>query len=280
LLYNCAELKPRAVALINRRDISALLASIRDGNPEAGKRPRKATAVRIHAHLGGFFRWCAEEEIIKTNPMANMRSPATIAPRSRFYSDDELKAIWSAADQLPLVEGSYVKLLALTALRRDELLLARWSEFDNPTEPTLFTVPTARIKLKAKAKLTADPHKRPVYRVPLAPWAQRLVKGLRREGELLFPNLDPRKLVAKLIKLGAPADFRFHTFRHTVATYFHNADKSEYERALVLNHSSGGTVTAGYSHGSPLGLKQTLLAEWAEHVERLVSPGKGIARLR
>jgi hypothetical protein len=54
---------------------------------------------------------------------------------------------------------------------------------------------------------------------------------------------------------------------------------SEWERALVLNHSGSGSVTAGYSHGYPLDLKRKLLTEWAEHVEQLVQP-EGVTLLR
>jgi len=39
-------------------------------------------------------------------------------------------------------------------------------------------------------------------------------------------------------------------------------------------------VTGGYSHGYPLDLKRALLTEWAEHVERVVSPAEGVAQLR
>ena len=46
----------------------------------------------------------------------------------------------------------------------------------------------------------------------------------------------------------------------------------------MLNHSGSG-VTAGYSHGHALDLKRALLCEWAEHVQRLVSP-EGAALLR
>jgi integrase len=273
VLYNLADLKPRAVATITYRDISSLLNKIRDG--DAGQRPRKATAVRLHAHLSDFFKWCARERIIKENPMAAMPSPATIAARDRHYSDAELKAIWSAADKLSTIEGSYTKLMMLLALRRDELAQARWSEFDSREEPTLFTVPTERVKMKAAAKLI----KKPTYRIPLPPLAQRIVRGLKGGDELVFAKLNVRKLTAKLVRRGAPQDFKLHVFRHTVATYFHNTGRSEWERGLVLNHASGGTVTGGYSHGYPLELKRTLLTEWAENVERLVSP-KGVARLR
>ena len=277
VLFNCAEFKPRAVATITYREISQLLAAIRDGNPEAGRRPRPPTAARIHAHLGDFFGWCARERTIKENPMANMPSPATVVARDRHYSDDELRAIWLAADQLDAVEGGYVKLMMLLALRRDELALARWTEFDSRDEPTLFTVPTERVKMKAETKAK----KKPAYRVPLPLLAQRIIRGLRRDGEeAVFPGLGAEGLKAKLVPLRAPRDFKLHTFRHTIATYLENSGRSEWERGLVLNHSGSGTVTGGYSHGYPLDLKRALLTEWAKHVERVVSPAEGVAQLR
>jgi integrase len=272
ILHNCAELKPRAVATITYRDISGLLAAIRDGT--VGK-PRPSIAARLHAHLRDFFSWAAREQIIAASPMANMPTPAKNKSRDRFYSDDELRAIWSAADRLSPSEGSYVKLAMLLALRRDELALARWTEFDD--ELTLFTVPTERVKMKASTK--AD--KKPVYRVPLSPLAVRQLKGLRLDGEAtVFPALVADHLKSKLVRLGAPADFKLHTFRHTVATYFQNKGRSEFERGLVLNHAGGGSVTGGYSHGYALDLKRTMMVEWADHVERLVTPGEGVARLR
>src|SRR5262249_20807135 len=148
------------------------------------------------------------------------------------YSDDELRSIWSAADKLSTVEGAYTKLMMLLALRRDELAEGVWSEFDRQEGPTLFTVPTPRRHMKTPGKLT----KKPTDRVPLPPRAARIVRGLRGGGEQLFPGLDiRRKLKPKLVKLGAPKDFLLHTFRHTIATYFHNTGRSEWERALVLN---------------------------------------------
>jgi hypothetical protein len=47
----------------------------------------------------------------------------------------------------------------------------------------------------------------------------------------------------------------------------------------VLNHADSG-VTSQYSHGYPVELKLTMLTEWADHVERLVTPAEGVARLR
>jgi integrase len=173
------------------------------------------------------------------------------------------------------VEGGYTKLMMLLALRREELALAQWSELDSREAPTLFTVPTARVKLKASAKLD----KKPVYKVPLPPLAQRILKGLRGDGAMVFPGLDANRLKAKLVAEGAPEDFLLHTFRHTAATWLQTAGRSEWERGLVLNHAGGGSVTSGYSHGYPVELKLAMLSEWADHIERLVAP-EGISLLR
>ena len=37
-------------------------------------------------------------------------TPSNVAPRQRYYSSDELRSIWFAADQLSPSEGGYVKL--------------------------------------------------------------------------------------------------------------------------------------------------------------------------
>jgi integrase len=203
-----------------------------------------------------------------------MKTPAKSKRRERFYSSEELKAIWTAADRLPKAEGSYVKLVCLFALRRDELAKARWSEFDD--QLTLFTVPAERVKLKASAKL----EKRPVYRVPIVPLAQRILRGLPRDGEPVFPGLNAARIAARIVEAGGPKDFLLHVFRHSIATWLENNGHSEWERGLVLNHSSGSSVTAGYSHGYALDLKRGLMQKWADHIAGLVSPAEGITLLR
>lgn len=275
VLFNCAEFKPRAVATIAYREVSKLLADIRDGKD--GGKPRPSVAARVFSHLSDFFKWCVREQIINENPIAAMVSPGKVQARDRFYTDDELRAIWQAADKLAPMEGSYTKLMMLLAVRKDELALAKWSEFDSRDEPTLFTVPTERVKMKAQSKLKK---KKPVYKVPLPPLAQRLVKGLHRDGDLVFPGLQAEKLMAKLVKLGAPQDFIWHTYRHTATTWLETQGRTEWERGLVLNHSGSGSVTSDYSHGYPIDLKHELMEQWAAHIEGLLAPAAGVARLR
>jgi integrase len=174
--------------------------------------------------------------------------------RDRVYNDDEVRATWQAADKLGPVEGSYIKLLILLAPRKSALAAMRRSDLDNLDK--------------------------------------RLIKGLLKgDDDRVFPTLavytiggeqqgfHSARLVRKVVALGAPKDFAFHAWRHTVATWLENEGASEWERALVLNHAGGMSVTAGYSHGFAGKLKLELLTKWSDHVERLVQP-EGVAVLR
>jgi len=273
VLKNSAAWHQRPVATIRASEVEALLWGIRDGDPDKGLKPRPAAATRIFAHLRDFFSWCSREGgPVKTSPMQKMSPPSTVVARDRVYSDDEIKAIWKAADKLDAADGSYVKLILLLALRREELAQAKWSEFDNPDAPTLLTIPFER----TKGKLTRK--RKTTYIVPLPLLAQRIIKSLPGDGEKVFPRIDAQRIKDKLVAEGAPADFTLHVSRHTVATWLQNQNHSEWEVGLVLNHAASG-VTAGYSHGYPRDRKFELLTKWADHVERLVQP-EGVALLR
>ena len=301
ILNSCAAWLPYAIATIRYDQVEKLLWAIRDGDPEKGIKPRPAAAVRLFAHLRDLFKWAARPSgPLKTSPILGMSAPGKIRGRTNVFTDADLKAIWKAAVQLTPGDASYVKLAMLLGLRREELALARWSEFEfnKDGEPVLFTVPSARVKMKAARKL----EKHPVYRVPLPPLAQRIIsglpkyiprrpilklpsqakqtKGLPKPDDLLFPDFNANRLKAALVKHGAPENFILHTFRHTVATWLENKGRSEWERGLVLNHSGGGGVTGGYSHGYALDLKRTMLTEWAAHIEALVQPAEGVTLLR
>lgn len=277
VLNACEDWKDESIGTIDYRRIDDHLLAIMRGDSKKKIKPRPSSAVRLHAHLGDFFRYCARRKLIADSPMRDMLPPTKLEGRDRVYTDDELKAIYSAADKLDPVEGGYIKLMLMLALRKQELALAEYGEFETKDDRITFVVPTERVKLKGARKLEK---RKPVYIVPLPKRAQRIFKSLpNRDKRFLFPNLDAGRLKDKLVKLGAPADFKLHVVRHTVATYFQNKGRSEWERGLILNHTDSGSVTAGYSHGYPVETKLQMLEEWAEHLEQLIQP-KGVSVLR
>jgi integrase len=137
-----------------------------------------------------------------------------------------------------------------------------WSHLDNPDNPTLWTTP---FELTKSRKKQPSNRKGRTYLTPLPPLAQRILRGLPKGGadDRVFPTLrlytnaarsklfNDAPLIQRLRKRGAPADFKAHTWRHTIATYLEKEGHSEWERGLVLNHSGQGVTVDGITVTRP-----------------------------
>ncbi len=267
LKNNCAVWLDRPIVSLTKADAYDLL----EGFVAVG---HEAKARKTLSWLKTLFRWAVKRDIIETSVVEAVELHLERNIRRRFYSDEEVGAVWKAAGQIDTVKGGFVKLILLLGVRRGELAGMRRSEFDNPDNPTLWTIPHERTKTKKSQK------KERVYLVPLPKLAQRVIKGLPRlDDDLVFPGRDEGKpfvpgwvLRNELRRVSSVKDFTFHPCRDTVSTWLQDKGYSEHERALVLNHAGGGTVTGDYSHGYPIQLKRQLLEEWAAHVAKVVQP--------
>jgi integrase len=256
--------------------------------------PYKATSTL--RWLRCLWKWARDEDYVTDPIMDAVKIDVDKPVRTRTFSDDEIKAIWSAADRIGRIEGAYIKLLMLLAPRKTALAKMRYSDLskhDKDGNPTLWTTPHDLTKSKKTARKSGKEPR--IYLTPLPPFAQRVLKGVTAKGvhsdDLVFPGLSVNEtkagrpslritpLTRELIRHGAPKDFTPHTMRHTLATWLQEEGHSEWERGLVLNHSGSGSVTEGYSHAIPLKLKLELLTKWADHVEGLMQP-EGVRTLR
>ena len=268
LMINCADWLDKPVSTITKADAYSLLDRFVAKGQEA-----KASVTR--AWLRTLFRWLVQRDVLQSSIMEGVELHLERKVRERFYSDKELKALWKAANTLDPIEGGFVKLVLLLGVRKGELAGMRRSEFDDPTNPTLWTVPHQRTKSRKSRK------KHRVYIVPLPKLAQRLIKSLPRfedDEDLVFPGRYKGKplvpgsaLSNKVREKSKVKDWTYHACRHTVATWLKGQGHSEYERALVLNHAES-SVTSSYSHSYPVKLKRSLLEAWAGHVAGLVQP--------
>jgi integrase len=281
VLKNCEPLLGIPIDKIGKQDVRTLLRGF-----IAKGYPYKAAVT--YAWLKKFWRWAAQEDYVTSPIMEAVSIEYEKRERDRVYSDAEIKATWEAANKLDPVESAFIKLLMLLAPRKTALACLRHSHLDDPDNPSVWTTPWELTKSRKKVV-----KRKREYLTPLPPLAQRIIKGLAKndkEPDRVFAGLPVHETEAgqptfygvhlkrRLLEHGAPADFGYHAWRHTIATFLENAGHSEWERGLVLNHSGSG-VTAGYSHGHALDLKLSLLDKWAKHVERLVQPG-GAAVLR
>lgn len=104
-------------------------------------------ANRNLAYAKAFFGWCKDRRIVKQNPAAGIKKPAKEKSRDRVHSLQELKWIWSAAEELGYPFSQLVRLLIVIPMRREELAAIRLNEFtcENGIR-TVWTLPANRTK--------------------------------------------------------------------------------------------------------------------------------------
>ena len=260
----------RPFADITKKDANGYLSDLAMEKPAAAR-------VAL-SWLKSLWRWAARMDIVPYPIMDVLQAKdfgIRKKTRDQTYTDDQIKALWTATGELSSHERAFLKLSILLSVRKGALVGLRKRELDDPKKPTLWTVPTERVKVR---KSTEDQGR--VYQIPIPPLASRvLVPLLKGDGDLVFPSAARKDasmvcgtaLAKKVREASGVADWTHHAHRHTVATWLQDQGHDEYDRALVLQHAGAGTVTAGYSHGYSLDRARELLEKWAKHVGAVVA---------
>lgn len=89
-------------------------------------------AEHFHRSAKTFFKWCVERHLLPYSPIQHLRAPSKWKARERVLSDDELRAVWKAADSCGIF-GEIVQLLIATGQRRSEIgsLQTSWISSSN-----------------------------------------------------------------------------------------------------------------------------------------------------
>ncbi len=252
---------------VTRADVATRLACIAEENGGFA-------ANRARAALSSFFSWAIAEGVADANPVVGTRRPVEEISRDRVLNDDELRLVWRCAG--PGDYGAVVRLLILTAQRREEVGGMLWSELALANE--LWKIGPER----TKNGLAHD--------VPLSSPAIEILKGLsRRDGRALVfgsrngpfsgwskakASLDAR-ILAEMREANKDAKlqpWRLHDIRRTVATGLADLGVLPHVVEATLNHISGhkAGVAGVYNRSSYSNEKRDALKLWASHVLALV----------
>jgi integrase len=266
-----APMRYREASELTRRDISEIVDNMADRAP--------IHANRVLAYLKAFFGWAAGRGYLEANPAIGIAKPTREVTRDRTPSVDEVVEIWDAAGDLGYPFGQVIRLLVLTASRRDEVGAMRVAELDLPCDGDegCWTLPEGRSK-NGRA-----------IRMPLAPLARRVVAEALAsrtvDSEFLFSTTGKTPVsgwsraktrIDKLIRKrrrrrGVLADmppWRFHDLRRTFATAA--CDVLQIDPAVAdrcLNHvgaSTTSTVSRIYGRNEMFQQRRDALVGWAE----------------
>jgi integrase len=258
----------RQIAEIGRRDVLDVIDAIVD-------RGAVVTARRVQSHLHRLFRWAVGRGIVEMNPIADLPKPGSETPRDRVLSDDELIAVWNAAEQLSWQFCFVIRLLILTGARREEIGKLRWSE-----------IVGGELKLEASRTKNALPHT-----VPLSAPARATIERVPHIGSSPFVfTIDGSKPVsgwsrtkARLDELSGVESWRVHDLRRTVAIGLQKLGINLQTIEAVLGHTSGSRsgVVGVYQRHNFAEEKRTALEAWGRFVMSLVDkPAGNVVEMR
>jgi integrase len=274
---------------LTRAQVQAVL----DGIERLHARNRTLEVVRM------LCNWSVARGLIPMSPVAGikkLREPK----RTRTLTDDEIRAVVQAFDTTPFAE--YVRLLFLTAARREELLSARWGDVYGD----LWTIPAEAEKTGATR---GEPRRLPLSKPALAALARQRERNMaagRAGSPYIFPGPSgdrlhrdapkafvyrlkglrdngtkprPHKLAKPRPRL-IPEDLRLHDIRRSAADRMLNAlGLDAYTVDVgVLGHAKP-PMLAVYAPALPAKTKAAM-AEWASELERILGERRRKGRRR
>jgi integrase len=254
----------KPIVELRKRDVIELIDTIAD-------RGSLIMANRTLRIVKRMLTWAAGRDIVESNVAAYVEPPADEPRRDRVLSDAELVEVWQAADGMGGTYGAGVKLLTLTAARRDEIFDLHEDELD--LEAAAIRLPAARAKTKKGRG------------IPLSPQAVAILAALPRlAGPYLLSATGerPRGDFARQkryldARLPGMPPWVIHDLRRSCATGMQRLGARLETIEAVLGHVSGsrrGVVGIYQRHGFETEARQALEA-WGRHVEGLVTGTSG-----
>jgi len=261
----------RADALTRPDAVHALDNLVKAGKP--------AMAARTMAYGRACYTWAARRGKVPENPFTLIPVPAATASRDRVLTNAEVGYVWRAAGIMAWPFGPLIRLLLLTAQRRDEVASMAWSEMS--ANQTMWTIPKERAKngrshivhlaLPAQEILASLPRftgsdlvftttgKTAVSGFSGAKRTlDNLIQGQRDKAARAAGQPDPPPLPA----------WRLHDFRRTAVTWLAGNGVAPHVADRLLNHVQGtiSGVAAVYQRGEFLAERKAALEAWAAYV--------------
>jgi integrase len=242
------------------------------------KKGQPAAANHAFTAIRTFLRWCVRRRYIHHSPIEGIELPAKAASRERTLTDDELRIVWTAADELDGHFGVIVKLLILTGQRRSEIggLQAEWCSI--PAAPRANSQPTICLP----SEITKNGR---VHSFPIGPTAAAtLSSSITASTTSIFParghDTKPFNGWSKgkllLDQKAKIAPWTLHDLRRTFATGLQRLGVRIEVIEALLNHVSGtraGIVGVYQRHHYQDEMREAV-EQWESHLRTILEGRK------
>jgi integrase len=252
----------RLIEDIRRVDIAALLDRIEDTSGPAMAQQTLAVLRRLfswHAGRADDFRSPIVRGMSRTKPSERQRQ--------RTLTDDEIRAIWQAAEGSPSAFGYLVQFLLLTAVRRNEAARMHRSEVIGDD----WTVPQDRYKTGKELV------------VPLSPAAGAVLANVPQIGAAGFVfTTDGKTPISGFSKFKRAFDlacgvtgWTLHDCRRTARSLMSRAGVPSDHAERALGHVIGG-IRSTYDRHEFYAEKKRAFAALAAQIDHILHPADNV----
>jgi integrase len=252
------------IAEINTQSVTQVLEPIWNTKPE--------TASRVRQRMERILSWATVKELrAGANPaqwrghldhVFPKRSKVRSVVHHRALPPRQVPDLMAALSQENCIASHALRFLTLTACRTNEVIGAKWSEFD--LDGKLWTIPKERMKARR------------AHRVPLSRPALRLLEEMAKDqaGEFVFWFKKPNRPLSNmamltLLRRMKRKDVVPHGLRSTFRTWA--AESTHYPREVceqALAHTISSATEAAYQRGDLLERRRRLMEDWGAFVMR------------
>jgi integrase len=208
---------------IDRRKVAALLGQIEtNSGPVSRNNARSA--------LSSFFSWCVSEGLLELNPVQGTAKAIQNESRERVLTQEELRQLWRTLPQINAGFADIIRLLLLTAARRNEIGLLTWNEID--FKRGMIVLGPERTK------------NRKTFELPLSTQALAILARQHRRNSTDFVFSDKGyqdwdRAKQRLDRRLGIAEWHLHDLRRSAATQMAELGVLPHVIETTLNHVSG-----------------------------------------
>jgi integrase len=271
--YVYPEWEKRKIFDIDRDDVSMLLRSIvkKHGRSQANAVYSTIRGVMVWYRANGPKAYEAKFPIVQgMNPD---KRKTKLKRRNRVLTDDEIRAVWTTCGEVDVLFGGLVKMLLLTAQRREKVAAMKWTDIKDG----VWTIPTvenekghagairlsamARDVLDAMPRIDDNPYvfastgKKGAY---FNSWSQRK-EELDRKLATVIEDMPP---------------WVFHDLRRTAKTRMSKIKVDRLHSELALGHRLEG-VEGTYDWHDYIDEIAAALQKLADHIALVLNPPDG-----
>jgi integrase len=228
---------------------------------------KTATAKRVQARIAAVLDWATVHGLRSGDNPARwtgfldkaLPARSEVRPVKHFAALPfvEAPAFMTLLRQRTEVPARVLEFVILTAARSEEVIGARWSEFDLAAR--VWTVPAERMKERRE------------HRVPLSDAALAILEAMQglRQSDFIFPGTKPNKPIANngtlyVLRHMGRGDLTTHGFRATFRQWA--AEETNFPREVAevsLSHAIGDAVERTYQRGDLFKKRRQLMDAWA-----------------